>query len=150
MTKNELIFTVMEAIRGQASTDDSGKFVHPQDVAYELSLAYDTVVVNFFEDPERAKNYDLDYFSKTYVAALQENTASGDLFVTLPAQPIGLPNGQGIRSLRPNNSWVQFVRVSEAEWMDLRKLESFCCSPWPCCDMDLYSKKIIIEAKRPE
>lgn len=150
MTKNQLIFTIMESIRGSAATDDSGKFVNPQDVAYQVEMAYNTAVINFFTDTQRIKGYDLDYFSKSYTKALKEDKAANALYVDLPAQPIGLPRGQGIRSIRPENSYVQLVRVSESEWMSLRNLEAACCSPWPFCYPDLYNKRIMVQANRPE
>lgn len=150
MTKNELIFTIMEDVRASAATDDSGKFVNPQDMEYQIEMAYNTAVINFYTDQQRTRGYDLGYFSKTYVQAIKEDTKSDSLYIDLPAAPIGLPNGQGVVSVRPDNSWVQFVRVSESEWMSLRNLEAACCSPWPFCFPDLYNKRIYIQANRPE
>lgn len=150
MTKNELIFTISESIRGSAATDDSGKFVHPQDVAFQIELAYDAAVINFYSDAQRLRGYDLDYFAKPYTLTIKEDKAADVLYVDLPAQPIGLPNAQGIRSVRPKNSYVQFARVSEAEWMSLRNMEAACCSPWPFCFPDIYNRRLVLQTNRPE
>ena len=150
MKKSQLIFTIMEAVRGSAATDDSAKFVNPQDMAFQIEMAYSTAVINFFSDSQRLRDYDLDYFSKSYVSTVKEDVDAGVLYVDLPGQPIGLPGGQGIRSVRPKNSYVQLVRVSESEWMSLRNLEAASCSPWPFCFPDLYNKRIVVQSNRPE
>ena len=150
MTKNQLIFTIMEAIRGSASTDDSGKFVHPQDISYQIEMAYDAAVISFYSDNQRIRNYDLDYFAKPYTLTIKEDKDADVLYVDLTAQPIGLPRGQGIRSVRPKNSYVQLVRTTESEWMSLRNLEAACCSPWPFCFPDVYNKRIVLQTNRPE
>lgn len=149
MTKLELIFTVMELVRKQASTDDSAKFVHPQDVTFQIGLAYDSAVMNFFQTPDIMKDYDLDYFTKSFEAPVKEDSA-GRLYVDLTAQPLPIIKGQGIKSIRPKDSDVQIVRISENEWMNLRQLEAFSCSPWPFAYISSYEKKIIIQANRPE
>jgi hypothetical protein len=150
MTKTQLIFTIMEGIRGSAATEDSGKFVHPQDVAYQIEMAYDTAVINFYSDTARIRNYDLDYFAKPYTLTIKEDKNADILYVELPAQPIGLPRGQGIRSVRPKNSYAQLVPTSESEWMSIRYLEAACCSPWPFCYPDIYNKRIVVQSNRPE
>lgn len=149
MTKNELIFTIMEDVRKQAATDDSAKFVSPQDVAFQVAMAYDTAIMDFFSNSQNIGNYDLDYFTKTYEDTLKEDS-SGRLYVNLSSQPISLPKAQGIRSVRPKDSDVQIVRITESEWLNVRQLEAFCCSPWPFCYVDFYNKKIIIQGNRPE
>lgn len=148
MKKIQLIETVADAVRGQAATEDSGKFIHFQDLEYELAMAYESAVISFFSTPGVARNFDTDYFAKSYTATVKDD--SGQLYLDIPAQPIALPGAQGIRSLVPKNSYEQIVRVSEAEWLNLRNLEAACCSPWPFCYVDLYNRRINLQGNRSE
>lgn len=149
MTKNELIFTIADAVRGQTATGDSGKFVHPQDLAFEIAMAYEKTVIDFFNMPEFAGNYDLDYFTKSFEQTVKEDSAK-ELYIDLPVQPIALSGAQGVRSLRPKDGNTQIVRMSESAWMDMRNLESWSCSPWPFCYIDFYNKRIKLQGNRPE
>ncbi len=63
MTKNELIFIVKGVIEGQAPTQDGLKFSHPQEIEYQIAMAYEKAVIDFFANPDLAQNFDLDYFS---------------------------------------------------------------------------------------
>ena len=149
MKKKELIFTVMDVIRGSEATNDSGKFVHPQDVEFQLSIAYDQTVKDFFNLPKNMVNYDLDYFTKDYIQKVKKDT-KGNLYVDIPINPIALNNGQGIRRLRPEDSFTTIVRTTESTFMSLLHLESFALSPWAFCFVDFPNKKIILQGNRPE
>jgi hypothetical protein len=149
MTKDELIFSVKGIIEGQASTQDGLKYVHPQEIEIEIAKAYESAMIQFFETPEMSENYDLDYFSKTYTETLKE-TSGGELYVDLPATPISVKGGVGIRIVKPKDSNVSIERISESRFMNLRHLEAFCCSPVPFCYSDISGKKIVLQINRPE
>ncbi len=149
MRKDELIFSVKGVIEGQAATQDGLKFVHPQEIEFEIAKAYEAAVIQFFDAPEISNNYDLDYFSKTYSETLKENSAK-ELYVTLPATPISLKGGLGIRVVKPKDSSVVIQRISESEFLNLRHLEAFCCSPVPFCYSDISGKRIVLQTNRTE
>lgn len=149
MTKDELIFSVKGIIEGQASTQDGLKYVHPQEVEFEIAKAYEAAVIQFFGTPEISENYDLDYFSKTYTKTLKENSAK-ELYIDLPATPVSVKGGLGIRVVKPKDSSVLIARISESEFMNLRHLEAFCCSPTPFCYADISGKKIVLQTNRTE
>ena len=149
MTKLQLIFSIMNEIQGQVPTQDGLKTVHPQDIAIEVAKAYDTIVSTFFATPQASEGYDLDYFSKSYEERVKKSTA-GQLYVTLPAKPLALASGSGIRFVRPKDSEVLISRISEAEFMNLRHLEAFCCSPVPFCYIDNDGQKIVLQGNRTE
>jgi len=149
MTKDELIFSVKGVIEGQAPTQDGLKFVHPQEIEFEIAKAYEAAVIQFFGTPEISQNYDLDYFSKTYTETLKETTGK-ELYITLPATPISVKGGLGIRVVKPKDSSVLIARISEAEFMNLRHLEAFCCSPVPFCYADISGKRIVLQTNRTE
>ena len=149
MKKNQLIFSIMEVVRGQAATEDSGKYVHPQDVEYQISMAYEKAVIDFFANPDLAQNFDLDYFTRTYEETIKKDSA-GRLYADLPASPIPVARAQGIKSISPKDSDVEIVRMSEAEWKTMQHLEAFCCSPFPFAYIDFYDKKIILQTNRAE
>ena len=148
MTKSELIFSVMHTVRGQAATQDSAKFVHPQVVAKEIAKAYETAVIEFYNTPGASEEYDLSYFSKTYNETVKGTP--NNLYVDLSASPIQLPGGNGIRMVKPKNSNVVVTRITESEFTGLRHLEAFCCSPTPFCYPDISAKKIVLQINRPE
>lgn len=149
MTKNELIFSVKGVIDGQAATQDSLKRSHPQEIAIEIAKAYELSVIQFFENPDMSGRYDLDYFSKTYSQTLKESSG-GELYVDLPAKPIAVSKGGGVRMLKPKDSNVLISRMSEAEFMTVKELEAFCCSPVPFCYVDISGNKIVLQTNRPE
>lgn len=149
MTKEELIFSVKGVIEGQAPTQDGLKFVHPQEIEFEVAKAYEAAVIQFFGTPEMSEAYDLDYFSKTYTETMKETSAK-ELYLTLPANPIAVAGGLGIRMIKPKDSSVVMARISEAEFTNLRHLEAFCCSPTPFCYVDISGKRIVLQANRPE
>ena len=149
MTKDELIFSVKGIIEGQASTQDGLKYVHPQEVEFEIAKAYEAAVIQFFGTPEISENYDLDYFSKTYTKTLKENSAK-ELYIDLPATPVSVKGGLGIRVVKPKDSSVLIARISESEFMNLRHLEAFCCSPTPFCYSDISGKRIVLQTNRVE
>jgi hypothetical protein len=149
MTKNELIFSVKGTIEAQAATQDGLKFTHPQEIEFEIAKAYEAAVIEFFATPEISDNYDLDYFSKSYTKTLQEST-SGELYVELPVVPISVKGGMGIRVVKPKDSSVVIQRISESEFLNLRHLEAFCCSPVPFCYADISGNKIVLQANRTE
>ena len=149
MTKTELIFSIVGDIQRQAPTQDGLKATHPQDVEANIAKAYETAVIQFFSAPEVSSNYDLDYFSKTYSETLKETSAE-ELYVDLPVSPIALPKGMGIRVVTPKDSNVMIARLSQSEFMNLRHLEAFCCSPVPFCYADISGGRIVFQANRPE
>lgn len=149
MTKLELIFTVKALIEGQTPTQDSAKFSHPQLISKEIGKAYETMVIQFFNNPEMFSSYDLDYYSKSYNQTMKKDSA-GTLYVDLPAKPLPLMYGLGVRLVKPKDSSVQINRITEAEFMALRELEAFCCSPVPFCYVDNSSGKIVLQANRKE
>jgi len=149
MTKLELIFSIKHLIEGQTPTQDSSKFTHPQLIEAEVAKAYEHLVIQFFSDPEMFANYDLDYFCKTYNERLLKST-SGELYTSLPAKPIPLMHGLGVRMVRPQNSHVMVNRITESEFMTLRNMEAFCCSPIPFCYVDNSGGKIVFQANRKE
>lgn len=149
MNKLQLIFSVKSEIQKQSPTQDGLKFVHSQDVEVEIAKAYEAAINQFFLTPELKDNYDLDYFSKTYEQTLKQ-TSSKELYVDLPANPIAIPGGLGVRLVRPKDSHVLISRISEAEYMNLMNLEAFCCSPIPFCYVDIDGSKIVFQANRPE
>jgi len=148
MTKLQLIFSVMGNIQQSAPTQDGLKQVHPQEVAIEVSKAYDTVVASFFDNPQFINNYDLDYFCKSYDISLQEQ--NGLSYATLPVNPIPLKYGLGIRLVKPKNSNVLISRMSESEFVNLKDLEAFCCSPVPFCYIDYANKRVVLQSNRTE
>lgn len=150
MKKKELIFSVTEAVQKQAPTQDGLKSVHPQVVEYEVAKAYEQAVTQFFLDPNMQTVFDLDYFSKTYETDLIENPTTKELYVVMPVKPMPLPKGMGIRLVKPTNSTVNIARISEAEFINLRNLEAFCCSPSPFCYSDISGGKIVFQINRPE
>ena len=99
MTKDQLVFSVMNVIRGQAPTQDSGKFVHPQDVELILASAYETIVDNYMNDPTRMNDVELGYFTKTYTIPIKEE--DGQLYGDLPAVPIPMPGTEGFHLVVP-------------------------------------------------
>jgi hypothetical protein len=149
MTKDELIFSVKGIIEGQAPTQDGLKFTHPQEIALQIAKAYELAVIQFFGTPEMSGDYDLDYFSKTYEGTLKETTAK-ELYLDLPANPIAIKGGVGIRMVRPKDSTVLISRISESEFQNMRHLEAFCCSPVPFCYADISGNRIVLQANRPE
>jgi len=149
MTKDELIFSVKGIIEGQAATQDGLKYVHPQEIEFEIAKAYEAAVIQFFGTPEISNDYDLDYFSKTYTETLKE-TSWKELYIDLPATPISVKGGVGIRTVKPKESNVLISRISEAEFMNLKHLESFCCSPVPFCYADISGKRIVFQTNRTE
>lgn len=149
MTKLELIFSVKYEIERQNPTQDGLKFSHPKMVEAEISKAYDTIVQQFFSTPEVFSNYDLDYYSKSYDQTMKTDSA-GTLYVDLPAKPLPLMYGLGVRLVKPKDSNVQINRITEAEFMALRELEAFCCSPVPFCYVDNSAGKIVLQANRDE
>jgi len=149
MTKEELVFSVKGVIEGQAATQDGLKFTHPQEIEFEIAKAYEAAVIQFFGTPEISDNYDLDYFSKTYTETLKE-TAGNELYIDLPAMPVSVKGGLGIRTVKPKDSSVLIARISEAEFMNFRHLEAACCSPVPFCYADISGGRIVLQANRPE
>jgi len=150
MKKKELIFLVAEEVQRQAPTQDGLKAVHPQVIEREIATAYEQALTQFFLDPNVQTEFDLDYFSKTYETALIENPTTKELYVVLPVKPMPLPNGMGIRLVKPKDSSVNIARISEAEFINLRSLEAFCCSPSPFCYSDISGGKIVFQVNRPE
>lgn len=150
MKKKELIFLVAEEVQRQAPTQDGLKAVHPQVIEKEIATAYEQAITQFFIDPNLQTDFDLDYFSKTYETELLEDAVSKELYVVLPAKPMPLPKGMGIRLVKPKNSSVSIARISEAEFINLRNLEAFCCSPTPFCYSDISGNKIVFQINRPE
>lgn len=148
MTKNQLIFSVMNVIRGQAPTQDSGKFVHPQDISLEIEKAYDTIVAQYMSNEDMKDSLELEYFSKTYDLKVQE-CAEG-YCVELPATPMPLPKGVGFHLITPKDSLVFFNVVSKEEFVSIRNLELFCCSPKPFAYPDIADKKLYLQGNRPE
>lgn len=149
MRKDQLIFSVKQEIQKQSPTQDGLRAVHSQDVEFEIAKAYEAAVIEFFMNPDFKDSFDADYFSKTY-----EKTTKGatgfELYVDLPASPIALPGGSGIRIVRPKDSYVAINRISESEFMNLRHLEAFACSPTPFCFSDISGKRIVLQGNRPE
>lgn len=150
MKKKELIFLVAEEVQRQAPTQDGLKAVHPQVIEKEIATAYEQAITQFFLDPNLQTEFDLDYFSKSYDTPLMENPTTKELYVVLPVSPMPLPKGMGIRLVKPKDSSVSIARISEAEFINLRNLEAFCCSPTPFCYSDISGKKIIFQVNRPE
>jgi len=149
MTKNELIFTVKAEIEGQAATQDGLKFSHPQEIGAVIATAYEKAILDILGNPQLPGVYDLDYFTKTYTESVKKDS-NNRLYIDLPAQPIALPGGKGVKSLIPAGGSNKIVRITENEWLDIQHLESFCCSPWPYCYIDFYNKKIILQGNRTE
>ena len=148
MKKIQLIFSVKQNIEGQAPTQDGLKYTHPQDIEIEIAKAYDSVVFEFFNNPQFTKNFDLDYFCKSYDEKLKES--DNILYVSLPVNPIPLKAGLGLRSIKPKNSTVNIVRITEAEFVNLQDLEAFCCSPSPFCYVDYSNDRVVLQVNRSE
>lgn len=148
MTKNQLIFSVMNVIRGQAPTQDSGKFVHPQDIALEIEKAYDTIVFQYMNDPNMKESVELEYFSKNYDLPVKK-CAEG-LCADLPATPMPLPKGMGFNLITPKNSLVFFNVLSKEEFVSIRNLEAYCCSPNPFAYSDIADKKLYLQGNHTE
>lgn len=149
MNKIQLIFSIKQEIQKQAPTQDGIKFVHGQDIEIEIAKAYEAVVNQFFMSPDLKDNFDLDYFSKTYEGTVKQ-TSSKQLYVDLPTKPIALPGGLGVRMIRPKDSDVYIIRMSESEFINLKNLETFCCSPNPFCYIDNHGNRIVLQGNRPE
>lgn len=149
MTKDELIFSVKGIIEGQAATQDGLKFVHPLEVELEIAKAYENAVIQFFGTPGASSGYDADYFSKTYSVVIAEDT-SGELYVTLPASPIAMKGGVGIRLVKPKDSNVALARITEAKFSSLRNLEAWNCSPVPFYYPDISGSRIVLQPNRTE
>jgi len=152
MTKEQLIFTIINELIGQHPTQDSSKRAHPQEIQFEVEKAYNTIVKQFFMDPKNANNADLAYFSKNYTATLNE--INNDTYFTgLPVQPMALPNGMGVRLITPVvsgvSSDVNIERITEGQWHNLKHLEAYCCGPMYAY-VDLDGDKVIFKYNRAE
>lgn len=148
MTKEQLIFSVMNVVRGQAPTQDSGKFVHPQDIELEIEKAYETIVSNYMNDDNLAAKLELEYFSKSYDLTIKNN--NGQPYVDLPATPLPIPGGGGFHLVTPKNSHVFVSIISKEEFTSFRNLEAFCCSPRPFAYPEISEKKLLLQGNRPE
>lgn len=148
MTKDQLIFSVMNVIRGQAPTQDSGKFVHPQDISLEIEKAYETVVLNYMNNPEVSKDLELGYFTKTYNLLVKES--DGQYYLDLPTTPLPLPGTTGFHLVVPKDGLANFNVISKEQFTGIRHLEALCCSPQPYAYPSIGGKKLYLQGNRPE
>lgn len=126
MRKDELIASVQKSIVRQSLTQDSLKSVHPQVVASEIAKAYRTMMIQFYTNDANLMNAELDFYAKKYTESVKVDS-DGFYYVDLPAKPIDLKNGLGVRYVKPKGSMIEFVRIRESELSNLRNLPAYCC-----------------------
>jgi hypothetical protein len=126
MIKGALIEAVQFEINKQGQTQDSLKQSHPKDIEYQISLAYSSMLKQYFTDPRNLMTTDFDFYSKKYTLPVAQDSAIPALrHVTLTALPFELPDGMGVRSVRPLGGYISLDRTTEDAMDTYRLLEVF-------------------------
>ena len=126
MIKGALIEAVQFEINKQGQTQDSLKQSHPLDISYQISLAYSSMLKQYFADARNLLTTDFDFYSKKYTLTISQDSNIPALrFVTLTNTPFELPDGLGIRSVRPLGGSFSFIRTTEDAMETYRNLEVF-------------------------
>ena len=150
MTKEQLIWTVINEVIGQHPNQDSSKQAHPQEITFEVEKAYNTIVKQFFADPKNSNDADLNYYSKSFTVSITAKAGMEDTFIAvLPVQPIALPSGMGLLRVLPKDSDAMIERITEGQWHSLKHLESYCCGP-AYAFVDIDSNQVVFKFNRPE
>jgi hypothetical protein len=124
MLKQYLIDSVTELVLKQSPNQDSNKRVHPKIIEAEISKAYDSILKTYFAKEGSLFDVDSEYFCKSYQLALKKET-SGRHYCDLTVQPMFLRNNLGLRSIRPLDGDVSFVRTSENELETFRRTHAY-------------------------
>lgn len=124
MQKQYLIDSVTELVIKQSPNQDSAKRAHPRIIEAEISKAYDSILKMYFAKEGSLFDVDSEYFCKSYQVALKKGT-NGKFYCDLTAQPMFLKNNLGLRSVRPLDGDVSFVRTSETELETFRKTHAY-------------------------
>ena len=126
MIKGALIEAAKFEIDKQSGTQDSLKQSHPKDIEYQLSLAYSSMLKQYFADPRNLMAVDFDFYAKKYTLTIsQDSTIPALRYVTLTALPFELPDNLGVRSVRPLGGYFSFDRTTEESLETYRNLEVF-------------------------
>lgn len=126
MIKGALIEAIKFEVLKQSATQDSLKQAHPKDIEYQVSLAYSSLLKQFFADSRNLMATDFDFYAKKYTLAIATDTAIPSMrYVTLTALPFELQDGMGVRSVRPLGGSYSFDRTTEDAIETYRSLEAF-------------------------
>lgn len=124
MLKQYLIDSVTELVLKQSPNQDSNKRVHPRIIEAEIAKAYDSILKTYFAKEGVLGDIDSEYFCKSYQLAVKK-TAAGKFYCDLTVQPIFLKNNLGLRSVRPLDGDISFVRTSETELETFRRTHAY-------------------------
>lgn len=125
MIKGALIEAITADILKQSRTQDSLKQAHPKDIEYQVSLAYSSMLKQFYTDARNLMATDFDYYAKKYTLTIASDTDIPSMrYVTLTALPFELQDGMGVRSVRPIGGVYSFDRTTEDAIETYRSLDA--------------------------
>ena len=126
MIKGALIEAAKFEIDKQSGTQDSLKQSHNKDIEYQLSLAYSSMLKQYFADSRNLMACDFDFYAKKYTLTISQDSVIPALrYVALTSLPLDLPDNLGVRSVRPLGGYFSFDRTSEEAAETYRHLETF-------------------------
>lgn len=126
MIKGALIETIRFEVLKQSATQDSLKQAHLKDIEYQISLAYSSLLKQFFADSRNLMATDFDFYAKKYTLTIASDTViPSQRYVTLTALPFELQDGMGVRSVRPLGGSYSFDRTTEDAIETYRSLDAF-------------------------
>lgn len=124
MQKQYLIDSVTELVLKQSPNQDSSKRAHPRIIEAEIAKAYDSILKMYFAKEGMLGDVDSEYFCKSYTVDLKKGN-NGKFYCDLTVKPMFLRNNLGIRSIRPLDGDISFIRAAETELETYRKTHAF-------------------------
>lgn len=126
MIKGALIEAIKFEVLKQSATQDSLKQAHPKDIEYQISMAYSSMLKEFYADSRNLMSADFDFYAKKYTLTIESDiTIPSMRYVTLTAIPFELQDGMGVRSVRPLGGSFSFDRTTEDAIETYRSLDAF-------------------------